>query len=111
MEITKACYSVSKLRSAADMVKAIDWSVKRKNEHFSKYMEISKVYQYAADNLNRWLFDPDVELKKYRQAAYCYKEYKAEELNQMLRSQYRYICNELNGILTLINSGEVDHCE
>lgn len=30
MEIAKACYSVSKLRAAADMVKAINWSVKRK---------------------------------------------------------------------------------
>ena len=111
MEIAKACYSVSKLRTAADMVKAINWSVKRKNEHFAKYMEISKVYQYASDNLNRWLFDPDIELQEYKQAAYNHKAYKAEELNKMLRRQYRYICNELNAILTAINSGEVDHCE
>lgn len=111
MEIAKACYSVSKLRTAADMVKAINWSVKRKNEHFAKYMEIAKVYQYASDNLNRWLFDPEIELKEYRQAAYNHKAYKAEELNKMLRRQYRYICNELNAILTAINSGEVDHCE
>jgi len=111
MEITKACYSVSKLRAAADMVKAINWSVKRKNEHFAKYIEIAKVYQYASDNLNRWLFDPEIELKEYRQAAYNHKAYKAEELNKMLRRQYRYICNELNAILTAINSGEVDHCE
>lgn len=111
MEIAKACYSVSKLRAAVDMVKAINWSVKRKNEHFAKYMEIAKVYQYASDNLNRWLFDPEIELKEYRQAAYNHKAYKAEELNKMLRRQYRYICNELNAILTAINSGEVDHCE
>lgn len=82
MEIAKACYSVSKLRAA-----------------------------YASDNLNRWLFDPEIELKEYRQAAYNYKAYKAEELNKMLRRQHRYICNELNAILTAINSGEVDHCE
>lgn len=111
MEIAKACYSVSKLRAAADMVKAINWSVKRKNEHFAKYTEIAKVYQYASDNLNRWLFDPEIELKEYRQAAYNHKAYKAEELNKILHRQYRYICNELNAILTAINSGEVDHCE
>ena len=74
-------------------------------------MEIAKVYQYASDNLNRWLFDPEIELKEYKQAAYNHKAYKAEELNKMLRRQYRYICNELNAILTAINSGEVDHCE
>lgn len=111
MEIAKACYSVSKLKTAADMVKAINWSVKRKNEHFAKYIEIAKVYQYTSDNLNRWLFDPEIELKEYRQAAYNYKAHTAEELNKMLRRSYRYICNELNDILTAINSGEVDHCE
>lgn len=111
MEIAKACYSVSKLRAVADMVKAINWSVKRKNEHFAKYMEIAKVYQYASDNLNRWLFDPEIELKGYRQAAYNYKAHKAEELNRLLRQNYRYITNELNSILTSIRSGEVDYCE
>ena len=111
MEIAKACYSVSKLKAAADMVKAINWSVNRKNEHFAKYTEIAKVFEFAAVNLNRWLFDPEIELKEYRSAAFNYKAYKAEELNKMLRRQYRYICNELNGILTAINNGEVDYCE
>lgn len=111
MEFTKACYSVSKLNAAADMVKATNWHVQRKNEHFAKYTEIAKVYQYAADNLNRWLFDPEIELKEYRQAAYNYKAHTAEELNKMLQRQYRYICNELNDILTAIRSGEVDHIE
>lgn len=36
MEIAKACYSVSKLRAAADMVKAINWSVKRKKRTLRK---------------------------------------------------------------------------
>lgn len=111
MEIAKACYSVSKLRSAANMVKAINWNVKRKNEHFAKYAEIERVFQYCADYLNRWLFDPDIELKQYRNAAFNYKAYTMEELNSMLRQEKRYICNELNGILTMINSGEVDYCE
>lgn len=111
MKIARACYSVSKLKAAADMVKAINWSVNRKNEHFAKYTEIAKVFEFAAVNLNRWLFDPEIELKEYRNAAFNYKAYKAEELNKMLRRQYRYICNELNGILTAINNGEVDYCE
>lgn len=53
----------------------------------------------------------EMALKEYRNAAFNYKAYKAEELNKMLRRQYRYICNELNGILTAINNGEVDYCE
>ena len=111
MEIARACYSVSKLKAAADMVKAINWDVNRKNEHFAKYMEIEKVYQYACDNLNQILFDPEIELKRYRDAAFNYKAYKAAELNDMLRRNYRYIANELNDILASINSGEVDCCE
>lgn len=111
MEIARACYSLSKLKAAADMVKAINWDVNRKNEHFAKYMEIAEVYQYASDNLNRWLFDPEIELKEYRDAAFNYKAYKAAELNEMLRRNYRYIVNELNDILASINSGEVDCCE
>ena len=111
MEIARACYSVSKLKSAADMVKSINWSVSRKNEHFAKYMEIAEVYQYASDNLNRWLFDPEVDLKDYRDAAFNYKVYKSEELNTMLRLKHLYICNELNDILKSINNGEVDCCE
>lgn len=111
MEIARACYSVSKLKAAADMVKAINWSVKRKNEHFAKYTEIAKVFEFASVNLNRWLFDPEIELKEYRDAAFNYKAYRSEELNKMLLRKHLYICNELNDILKSINSGEVDCCE
>lgn len=111
MEFNRAVYSLSKLTEAADMVKAINWNVQRKNEHFAKYMEIEKVFRFAADNINRWLFDPDFELKEYRQAAYNYKAYKADELNVMLRRRKHYICNELNAILSMIRSGEVDYTE
>ena len=111
MEIARACYSVSKLKAATDMVKAVNWNVNRKNEHFSKYMEIAKVFEFASVNLNRWLFDPEIELKEYRDAVFNYKAYKAAELNEMLRRNYRYIANELNDILKSINNGEVDCCE
>lgn len=111
MKTEKACYSISKLYAAADMVKAINWNVKQKAEHFAKCTEIEKVYQYAADNLNRFLFDPDIELKEYKNAAFNYKAYTAEELNSILRRKYRYICNELNSIAAMIRSGEVDQCE
>lgn len=111
MKLERACYSVAALNKAAEMVNAINWTVKRKNEHFSKFMEIEKVYNFCSENLNRFLFDPDIELKEYRQAAYNYKAYKAEELNSLLRQKYRYITNELNSILTSIRSGEVNYCE
>ena len=111
MKFQKACYSISKLNEAADMVKEITWSVKKKNEHFAKYMEIEKVFAFASEHVNRFLFDPDIELCEYRKAAYYCGEYTAEQLNAMLHRAHRYICNELNDILSSIRSGEVDYCE
>ncbi len=111
MEFTRACYSMSKLRAAADMIKSVNLTVKRKNEHFAKYTELTKVFQYAADNLNRWLFDPEIELKEYRNASFNYKAYKKEELDKMLRREYRHFCNQINGIAAAIRNGEVDSCE
>lgn len=111
MEYVKACYSMAKLNEAADMVKSIDKTVKRKNEHFAKCIELEKVFQFAADNINRWLFDPDIELKEYKAASYNYKAFTKQKLDQMFNQEYRYICNELNGILTMIHSGEVDCTE
>lgn len=111
MEIARACYSVSKLKAAADMVKAINWSVNRKNEHFSKCMEIEKIYQFAAENLNAILFDPDIALKQYRNASYNYKAYTGKELNSILKTIYHSICFDLTEISNMIRSGEVDYCE
>ena len=109
MEFARGCYSIVALNKAAEMVKGINWSVKRKNEHFAKFIEIEKVYQYCSDNLNRFLFDPKFELETYRKAAYNYKAYKADDLNKMLRAAYLYITRELNSILRSIRIGEVDY--
>ena len=111
MKLEKACYSYSKLCQCADMVKAISWTVSHKVEHFSKWAEIEKAYQFAADNINRFIFDPDIELKQYREAAYNCKAHTKKELDSMLRQKYLYICNELNSILIMIRSGEVDSCD
>jgi hypothetical protein len=109
MVFERACYNLKALNEAADKVKAITWSVNRKDQHFAKYMEIEKVFQFAADNVNSWLFDPDIELKQYRNMAYNYKGFKKSELDGELNRIKRYICNELNGILSMIRSGEVDY--
>lgn len=111
MEFNRACYSISKLRTAADMVKNTAWTVQHKKEHFSKYTEIAKVFEFAAENINRFLFDPDIELKEYKNAAFHYKEYSKRELDQMLKQKYLYICGELNSIKTMIAAGEVDQTE
>lgn len=111
MDFEKACYSMSALETAADMVKSIKWSARRKDEHFAKWNEVEKVYSYARDHINRFLFNPDIELRNYRNAAYYHKNYTKAELDSMLNMAHRHICNELNDILKMIRCGEVDSCD
>lgn len=111
MNIPRACYSLSKLNETVKMVKSVTWEAKTKKEHFAKWAEIEKVFQFASDNLNRFLFDPEIELKDYRRAAYSYQNYSKSELDEMLRFEHRYIANELNAIKRSIDLGEVDYCE
>lgn len=93
------------------MVKAVSWAeVRRKNAHFAKAAEIRPIAEYFAEHINRWLIDPDAKhdpFHDYFNAAYNYKNYTNKELNDMLKVCYRLIANELNGILTMIRTGEV----
>lgn len=108
MTATRACYSIPALRECARRIKAINWTVKHKNEHFAKCNEIEEVYQFAADYINSFLFDPDYELKHYRNMAYNFKNYTGKELNSALNQARLYICREITGIMTMISNGEVD---
>ena len=111
MRMERACYSTSALFETAHKVKAIDWHVNHKAEHFAKFIEVEKVFSFAADNLNRFLFDPEIELKDYRRMSYDFKSYKKAELDQELNRLHRFIGNELNEILAMIRNGEVDYKE
>lgn len=93
------------------MVNEVNWEVKHKNEHFAKCAEIRKICEFAEAHVNQILFDPDFVLDKYQRMAYNFKNYKKSELGQELRTVRRYICNELDGILQLVRTGEVDWSE
>lgn len=108
MEFTRACYSISKLNNAANMIKEFNITAKRKNEHFAKYQELEKIFEYAALHLNTWLFDPYIELKEYRNASYNFKNYTKKELDNMLKHKVTYFKNECNAIMSAIRIGEVD---
>jgi hypothetical protein len=108
MENNCACYDMLKWSQAVEMVKAVKWSVSRKNQHFAKCMEIEKVFQFAAENLNWFLFNPEYELKTYRNMAYNFKAFKAETLNSELNRVKRFIYNELNDIRAMVENQEVD---
>lgn len=108
MKYERATYSRSAVNTAARMVKSINWTCKRKNEYFALYMELEKIYTYCCDHVNKWLFDPDGDLKALRLASYDYKNYNKSEIDSMLQAARRHVSNELNEIWQLINSGEVN---
>lgn len=47
MKLERACYSVAALNKAAEMVKAINWTVKRKNEHFQNSWRLKKYITFV----------------------------------------------------------------
>lgn len=101
-----ATYSYSALQKCADAVKATSWTVGRKAEHFGKCFEVQKVFALCFKKTDCMLFDPDFSpWRDYRKAV----ERKAgkKELDARLRECHRFLCRELNGILTMMRAGEV----
>lgn len=106
----KATYSYSALQKCADAVKATTWTVGRKAEHFSKCFEVQRVFWFCQERTDCLLFDPDFSpWRDYLKAVE--REAGKKELDAWLRECYRYICRELNGILTLMRTGEVNAIE
>ena len=108
MEFTTMRYNREELYTCAEMVKKYIADGKlhkaRKNEMFSRACELKKCYEYAATHLNSALFDPDFgHMKEFLNAAYSFKNYKKCEIEQKEKIALRFICNELNEILHMVN--------
>ena len=106
----KATYSYSALQKCADAVKATTWTVDRKAEHFSKCFEVQRVFWFCQERTDCLLFDPDFSPWRDYLKAVERKDSK-KELDARLRECRNYICRELNGILTLMRTGEVNAIE
>ena len=105
----KATYSNSAINEAIRRVKAINWTVSRKNHHFAKATELKAVFEYCNNNINRWLFDPDFwPMRDYFRAAYDYKQYTKKELDSLENSVKRFLQSELTSIHNMMITGEVN---
>ena len=111
----KATYSHVALAECVSMVKRTNWTVQHKAEHFSKCFEVQKVYDVCLQKTGCMLFEADYSAwKSYFQRVNLDFESKGKvrvskkELDVLLRRCYLEICNELNGILTMIETGEVN---
>ncbi len=107
MVFERACYSRSALRECVERVKATAWTVRTKGQHFSKCFEVEKVFDFCLEKTGCCLFETQfgpwadylrlVDLKAPK-----------KDLDAALRRCYRFLANELTGILTMIETGEVD---
>lgn len=100
-------YSRAELYTCAEMVEKylIKWKEHRmkKAEFFTRACELEKCYNYAADNLNSFLFADSNHMKELLNAAYRCKEYRNSELEAYERNATKYICDQLDDILAMIN--------
>lgn len=107
MEFTTMRYNREELYTCAEMVKKyiLKWKGHRmkKAEFFTRACDLQKCYNYAAENLNDFLFAGSTPMKEFFNAAYECKRFKNSELEAYERNAVRFICNELNDILAMIN--------
>lgn len=108
MNIEKMTYSWRKVRNCIDMCKGITWSVDRKIEHFAKACEVKKIFEYAEENLNRFLFDTALYAEPYLKAAYNHKIYSKQELDSMLKQCKNYLAWELSELYNDMMIGDVN---
>lgn len=106
MKTETAIYSYTALAECADAVKAITWTVGKRAEHFGKCFEVRKVFDFCFAKTDCLLFDPDFSPWYDYLKAVDRKDSK-KELDARLRECHRFLCRELNGILTMMRAGEV----
>jgi len=102
-------YYYSDLKKCADQIKTINQTVQHKNEHFSRASEIKKIQEYCFATTNDYNFNYEYShVQNYFNAAYNFKKYTKKELDIMLKQCYRYLGNEINGIISMGKSGELN---
>lgn len=110
MTVEKATYSYRRVYEAYELVKALSIDCKRKTEHFSIACKLKEAGEKCKNLTGCISFDYEWNyyLRDYYNAAYNHKAYTKNQLDAMAKTALRYLQNELNGILCLMKTGEVN---
>lgn len=107
-------YDRVKLNACATMVKAYIAESKKyhkKSEYSALAFQLKECYEFAERELNSIMFEYCGYIRDYVNIAFRYKDYKRNEILIAEKDALRYICNELNEILKLINHNpEYEKC-
>ena len=108
MEFAVATYSRSALTKCVDLVRKTNWSVNKKAEHFSKCFEVKAVFDFCFEQTECLLFEAEYSPWKDYLDAVSRKTGPKKNLDLYLRCCYLFLCRELNGISTMMSTGEVN---
>ena len=99
MNTDRMTYSYQALNHARAMGKEINWTAKRKQDHFPIACEVKKLFAYCEENINACLFGYEHSyIKDYFNAAYDYKHWSMKDLNEKLKECKRFLNWELGEI-------------
>ena len=112
LTVEKMTYSYSAVKECADLVKKTNWTVPTKKEHFPKCFEIQKVFDFCLEKTGCMLFESDFSVweiyEKRVNVDVEHGKVSKKELDQLLKDCYLFVARELNGILTMMSTGEVN---
>ena len=110
MTIEKATYSYSNVYQACELVKALNIDCKRKPEHFTIASQIKEATEkcYSLTGCLLFAYEWNYIAQYYFKAAYNHKNYTKKQLDSMAKTALRYLQSELNGILTMMKTEEVN---
>lgn len=104
----RAAYSYSSVYKCCELVKGLNITCKCKCEHFAIACELEKAAYYCYDNTGDYNFHPKyTPIDTYRLVAY-YQNCTKKELDTKARHALRFLQNELNSLLTMMKTGEVN---
>ena len=108
MKFEKACYSRRALYECRDKVKALPIGARIRADHTSLcYGELAQAFDFCLEKTNCCLFERDFSpWEDYAKAVK--NKFPKKEMDKLYAGCIRFLKNQLTGILTMMETGEVD---
>lgn len=107
MIFKKACYSLSALNECVDVVKKLPLTIGQKQHEYMCYGPLLNAYDFCFDKTKCLLFES--EYSPWKDYANAVKAKMSKKYKDMLyKNAVRFLQRELNGIKTMIMTGEID---
>jgi len=109
LQTEKMTYYYSDLRKCAEQIKTITFTVKHKDEYFASAVEVKKIQEFCYNTTHDYNFSYEYSIvEDYFKSAYDYKKHNKNTLDDLLKHCYRYLANEINGIVASGKCGEIN---